>query len=184
MLERGDLRSDSAPPLPLRIEFAIDDTVTIEGVKYSCALFRTIAFPKTRRAYTFERRGETVVVTDVGIASPYSFGQYDREVVRVSEGYPQAGENVIYPVLAMVGEAGEVAEKVKKLWRNQGKTKGASYSEEEKQAIATELGDVLWYVAAAGREIGVSLEAIALINARKVADRHARGVVKSEGDNR
>ena len=47
-----------------------------------------------------------------------------------------------------------------------------------------ELGDVLWYIAALGKEIGVSLSDIAQANIDKLTDRTARGVINSEGDNR
>lgn len=88
--------------------------------------------------------------------------------------------SLIYPVLGLVGEAGEVAEKVKKIIRdNQGEI-----SEEKKGEIAKELGDVLWYIAAISTDIGYELEDIAKINLEKLASRHNRGVLKGSGDNR
>ena len=98
--------------------------------------------------------------------------------------YPDRGENMIYPALGIAGEAGEVADKVKKFWRNNGITNGAELRSGERDALVKELGDVLWYIAAIGKEIGVSLSDIATANITKLTDRQSRGVIKSEGDTR
>lgn len=82
----------------------------------------------------------------------------------------------IYPALGLVGEAGEFADKVKKAWRN-----GTPL---DRMAALRELGDVLWYVTAAARDLGSSLSLVAVLNLDKLADRAARGVIKSEGDDR
>jgi NTP pyrophosphatase (non-canonical NTP hydrolase) len=117
------------------------------------------------------------------MAENYSFQVYDAEVSHLAL-YPQVGENPIYPALGLVGEAGEVAEKIKKLWRNELKTRGADYSAEQKNEIVKELGDVLWYVAALAREIGSSIEDVARTNSVKLNSRGKRGVINSAGDNR
>jgi NTP pyrophosphatase (non-canonical NTP hydrolase) len=98
--------------------------------------------------------------------------------------YPDRGDNVIYPALGLAGEAGEAVDKVKKIWRNLGVTSGKQYSFDQKHELAKEIGDVLWYVAALASEIGYDLEGVARINMIKLLDRNARGVIKSEGDNR
>ena len=99
--------------------------------------------------------------------------------------YPDRGHNIVYPALGLVGEAGEVSEKVKKLWRNYGITDGSKLGGDIRgNELIKELGDVLWYVAALADELGVSLLTIAETNLYKLGDRANRGVIKSEGDNR
>jgi NTP pyrophosphatase (non-canonical NTP hydrolase) len=66
-----------------------------------------------------------------------------QELSRRTATYPGAGDNIVYPTLGLAGEAGEVAEKVKKLLRDD----DGVLSDERRGALAGELGDVLWYVA-------------------------------------
>jgi NTP pyrophosphatase (non-canonical NTP hydrolase) len=98
--------------------------------------------------------------------------------------YPMMGKNIVYPALGLAGEAGEVADKVKKLWRNRGVTAGCDLTDEEREKLALELGDALWYVVALAKEIGYDLDTIAIKNIAKLQDRKNRGVIASEGDNR
>jgi len=112
-----------------------------------------------------------------------TFGEYS-DFVWAFASYPERDNNLVYPALGMAGESGEVAEKVKKLWRNEGQTGAASLSEQKKQELVKEIGDVLWYVNAMARELGVPLEEVARVNAEKLADRAKRNVIKSEGDER
>lgn len=94
--------------------------------------------------------------------------------------YPDQGANILYPTLGLCGEAGEVADKVKKVLRDQ----GGDFSSAHKQAIALELGDVLWYVAQLADELGFSLQAIAELNLEKLQSRAARNVISGSGDDR
>lgn len=86
----------------------------------------------------------------------------------------------INKVLGLAGESGEVADKVKKLHRN----KNGKITEEDKQEIVKELGDVLWYLSAISHYLGVNLAIVAETNLDKLIDRKARGAIKSQGDNR
>lgn len=88
--------------------------------------------------------------------------------------YP-ANEKITYPTLGLVGEAGEVAEKVKK-WKRDGKL--------DVQATAKELGDVLWYLAVLANDLGFKFSDIAEMNLAKLQDRANRGVLQGSGDNR
>lgn len=87
---------------------------------------------------------------------------------------------IIYPVLGLNGEAGEVAEKVKKLIRD----KNEELDIHTRVAIMKELGDVLWYLAATAQDLGINLNTIADNNLKKLADRNIRGKIQGEGDNR
>lgn len=83
-------------------------------------------------------------------------------------------------VLGIVGEAGEYAEKIKKIIRNN----RGKMSDEEKQELIKELGDILWYVAVSAHYFGKSLEEIAQMNIEKLSSRQERKVINSKGDNR
>ena len=94
---------------------------------------------------------------------------------------------LVYPVLGLVSEAGEVASKVKKLMRDKEveiDDPAIDVNWEEKKAIAHELGDVLWYVTAAAADIGYDLDEIAQLNIEKLASRKRRGRLKGSGDYR
>jgi NTP pyrophosphatase (non-canonical NTP hydrolase) len=99
---------------------------------------------------------------------------------RVTAVYPNAGDNLVYPTLGLAGEAGEVAEKVKKLIRDD----AGVLSDERRAAIAKELGDVLWYVAQVATEAGLDLDEIAAANLEKLLSRAQRGVLQGSGDDR
>jgi len=111
------------------------------------------------------------------------FNFYHEEALK-SAVYPNIGNNPHYPLMGLAGEVGEVAEKIKKLWRDKNQSKGAEFSAEDKEAIALELGDVLWYVSALAREIGLPLEKVASLNLAKLGSRKQRNKVHGSGDNR
>ena len=91
---------------------------------------------------------------------------------------------VLYPALKLAGEAGEVAEKLGKLMRDEGYEPGAALSDTQREALTKELGDVLWYVAVLARDLGVTLEEVGSSNLEKLADRQRRGVLGGSGDER
>lgn len=93
--------------------------------------------------------------------------------------YPQH-YSIVYPALGLAGEAGEVADKVKKVIRD----KEGEFGLDDRQEIAKELGDVLWYVANLAADIEYSLEEIAVMNLDKLNSRKARGALRGSGDNR
>lgn len=93
--------------------------------------------------------------------------------------YPQE-QNLTYPTLGLNGEAGEVAEKIKKVIRD----KNGVIDKATKEGIKKELGDVLWYTAQLATELGLSLDAIAKQNIKKLISRKKRGKIRGSGDNR
>lgn len=107
------------------------------------------------------------------------FSDYQR-LSRETAVYPQLGENLVYPALGLCGEAGETAEKVKKAIRDD----GGVLTDERRDALAAELGDVLWYVAQLATEAGLDLESIADANLEKLASRRRRSVLQGSGDRR
>tara|TARA_R100001369_G_scaffold67303_2_gene94757 strand:- start:144 stop:452 length:309 start_codon:yes stop_codon:yes gene_type:complete len=101
-----------------------------------------------------------------------TFDEY-QEFARSTAIYP-TDSKVIYPTLGLCGEAGEVAEKVKKHMRD-GKTL---------VGVGLELGDVLWYISALADDLGVTLEEVAQANVDKLKSRMERNKIKGDGDNR
>ena len=94
--------------------------------------------------------------------------------------YPNVDNNFVYPTLGLCGEAGEVAEKIKKVMRD----KKGVIDEETKDAIAKELGDVLWYVAMVAMELRLGLGYIGVENMSKLFSRKDRGVLSGNGNDR
>ena len=89
-------------------------------------------------------------------------------------------KDTLHWVLGINGEAGEVAEKVKKIIRD----KNGKISPQDKEDLAKELGDVLWYLAVFAHQLGFPFETIAKQNLDKLQSRQARGVLGGAGDNR
>lgn len=105
-----------------------------------------------------------------------TFKEYHAEA-RKTAGYDPALK-ITYPTMGLVGEAGELANKVKKLLR------GDKNRDELIEGIKSEMGDVLWYLATLADDVGVTLDEVAAENIRKLRDRQARGIIKGSGDNR
>ncbi len=108
-----------------------------------------------------------------------TFNEYQKQA-RKTAIYPNLNNNLSYPTLGLCGEAGEVAEKVKKIERDQ----GGIWSNKNKDEIKLELSDVLWYIANIACEIDVALEDIAISNIEKLQSRQKRGKLQGSGDNR
>lgn len=98
--------------------------------------------------------------------------------------YPNQGNNIVYPALGLVDEAGEVAGKVKKLMRDKGSTSVEDLTQTEVDELVKELGDTLWYLSTLATELGVSLAEVAENNLDKLASRKERNVLSGSGDNR
>jgi len=109
------------------------------------------------------------------------FDEYQKKTKETAI-YPQ--DNPIlalsYATLGLAGEAGEIANKVKKIIRD---NKG-ELSQEIKDNLSDELGDVLWYLSALATELDTNLSSIADKNIQKLFSRKERGVLKGSGDNR
>jgi len=165
--------------------------------------------PQTIRSDVMECLGEhsdpTSKETDdsdykilVEAEAPYFFDRYQEFAVTTAV-YPGVGkpgyESASYCTLGLTGEAGEVAEKVKKRFRLGGANaflpgsvvdyKGTPETYEQfVEAMKKELGDVLWYVAGLSAELGIKLSDVANGNIEKLSSRKKRGVLKGKGDNR
>ena len=97
-------------------------------------------------------------------------------------------ETVVYPEhvglaytsLGLAGEAGEIANKVKKVYRDN----DGELTRQAQADLMDELGDVLWYVAALATEIGYDLDDVAAHNLEKLAARKSRNAINGTGDKR
>ena len=111
------------------------------------------------------------------------FNEYQKAIIKYDLGV--ATDKVSNPdfmdkILGLVGESGEVAEKFKKVIRD----KNSEMSEVDREEIAKELGDVLWYIATIARYMEVPLEEIIKKNLDKAQSRYERGKISGSGDNR
>ena len=98
-----------------------------------------------------------------------NFDEYQSEASKTAL-YPRRLSNLEYPTLGLAGEAGEVANVVKKIQRDH----GGVINDEIRAKLKDELGDVLWYISACADELGISLDEIAEYNVDKLAKRHSR----------
>jgi NTP pyrophosphatase (non-canonical NTP hydrolase) len=108
-----------------------------------------------------------------------TFDDYQK-LSRATAIYPNKGNDFVYPVLGLLGEAGELADKVKKVLRDQ----DGKLDEATKNELAQELGDTLWYAAQFASELKLSLEQVAEENIEKTQSRLTRGKLHGSGDDR
>jgi len=106
------------------------------------------------------------------------FDEYQEKALRTAV-YPNRGKNVFYPALGL-GEAGEIQNKVKKIMRDD----GFEISDERRDSLADEIGDLLWYVAVLADELKLKLNDIAEANIKKLSSRALRGKIHGDGDKR
>jgi NTP pyrophosphatase (non-canonical NTP hydrolase) len=107
------------------------------------------------------------------------FSEYQKESRKTAQ-YPNQGNNFVYPTLGLVGEAGEVAEKIKKVIRDHENI----IEEDVRQQIKKEIGDVLWYVAQLATELELELDDVAQTNLEKLFSRFERDKIHGDGDDR
>ena len=106
------------------------------------------------------------------------FTKYQQTAVETAI-YPDT-HRILYPALGMAGEAGEVANKVKKIIRDGPE----NMPDDWKDQLASEIGDVLWYCAALSNDIGIPLALIAAQNRDKLLARKQKGTLQGSGDTR
>lgn len=109
-----------------------------------------------------------------------TYQQWTRETAKYPMEPVEFSPSLSYLALGLAGEAGEIANKYKKVIRD---NKG-NITDDQEQDIISELGDVLWYVARLADELGYSLEDVARINMEKLTDRLSRGTIGGSGDHR
>lgn len=109
----------------------------------------------------------------------FTFNEYQK-AADLTAVYPRRGSNLTYPTLGLCGEAGEVANKVKKIERD----RGGVINDEDRQQIAKEAGDVCWYLAALCTELGLDFGKVAEGNIAKLKKRQQDGTLGGSGDNR
>jgi NTP pyrophosphatase (non-canonical NTP hydrolase) len=97
------------------------------------------------------------------------FEEYQSEAGQTAL-YPRRLQNLEYATLGLTGEAGEVANIVKKIQRDH----GGVINDDIRAKLKNELGDVLWYISACADELGLTLGEIAEFNVNKLAMRHGR----------
>lgn len=102
------------------------------------------------------------------------FNDY-QEFIKSMKVYP-TGHKIVYPALGLMGEAGEISEKIKKWLRGD--------RELDRDALLSELGDPLWYIAALADDLGYTLQEVVDRNYEKLTSRKDRNVIKGDGDNR
>jgi len=107
------------------------------------------------------------------------YGRY-QEQSRKTYGDITTDDPIVYPTLGLVNEAGEVAGKIKKIFRD----KDGVISDEDRAALKHELGDVLWYLTQICTNLGLTLEEVAEANLDKLFDRLERGAIGGDGDKR
>jgi NTP pyrophosphatase (non-canonical NTP hydrolase) len=108
-----------------------------------------------------------------------TFREYQLEAKRTCA-FPDKENTFIYATLGLVGETGEVAEKIKKIWRDKNK----QVTDEDRLEVKKEMGDVLWYLSQLAEEIGINFDDVAQTNLEKIQSRLKRDVLHGAGDNR
>jgi NTP pyrophosphatase (non-canonical NTP hydrolase) len=109
-----------------------------------------------------------------------NFNEYQKRALTTALSSNTDFQDLMHWVLGINGEAGEIAEKMKKIIRD----KNGVMTEEDKKDFGKEMGDVLWYLAVFANHLGLKLDDVAQANLDKLADRKMRDVLRGSGDNR
>ncbi len=109
-----------------------------------------------------------------------NFDEYQKRALTTASTTKDDFKDTMHWILGVTGEAGEIAEKAKKIIRD----KKGVISEADKAELGSEIGDVLWYLAVLAHHLGLSFEDIAEENLAKLKSRKNRGVIGGSGDNR
>lgn len=110
-----------------------------------------------------------------------SFNDYDAFVLALAK---MPRDTFAYAGLALAGESGEIAEKFKKLMRDDKVEKWSQIPEEKRLALLKELGDLQYYISYTAQSLGSSLQEVVDMNVEKLHSRAVRGVLGGNGDNR
>lgn len=108
-----------------------------------------------------------------------NFDEYQKQAAELSI-YPEGMIGIACVALGLNGEGGEVADKLKKVFRDN----NGVLTEEKKQDILLEIGDTLWYVAVLCEKLETSLSDVAQMNLDKLNSRKKRDVISGSGDDR
>ncbi|MCB1714261.1 MAG: nucleoside triphosphate pyrophosphohydrolase family protein [Candidatus Competibacteraceae bacterium] len=109
-----------------------------------------------------------------------TFDEYQEQAHATSFNTEIGDDTLLYPVLGLLGEAGEIANKAKKIYRDN----SGYWNNQDIDKILDEVADCCWYIAEICTQVGVSFDDIMKANLRKLADRAERGVIGGNGDNR
>lgn len=118
---------------------------------------------------------------------------YQRTAHQTGETYLHSNSmmHVIYPLLGIAGETGELIEKIKKVCRNSAEPESLDdflvtlqWQPDLADSIQKEVGDILWYIAEFCTRMNMSLSVVMEMNLKKILDRKNRGVIRGEGDSR
>ena len=107
-----------------------------------------------------------------------TLNEYQKKALETAV-YPQEYK-IIYPALGLTGEAGEFSDMFKKGIRDD----ACNFTEQKKEQIDKQIGDVMWYCATLANDIGYDLETICEMNYNKLHSRQERGMIHGSGDNR
>ncbi len=108
-----------------------------------------------------------------------TFDEYQKQALTTRLQRDQGELDLAHWALGIVGEGGEIAEKVKKIIRDR-----TELDDDAKRLLSKEIGDVLWYLAVLADHLGVSFDEVAQANIDKLKSRQQRDKLGGSGDER